>query len=200
MSGQDKQHPEVVVGSGDHPHSWRKPYYLVGGGIIVLLIIALVIVSLLAMSSKSPTTHQNTQPVTVCSTPLITQASQDLAVNDITATAGIDQQVTAMKGYKQDPNCVYIALRYAIMTGNDSASKQYYNQLLTLKQQNGGKFDFSSAFGGQMMSLPSLLAAIKANEANQSAQEQMSTGANGDLQKVDQMYKAAPPSGSNNNQ
>lgn len=200
MSGQNKQNSEVVVGSGDHQHFWRKPYYLVGGGIIALLIIALIIISLLITSSKNPTTSHNKQPPTVCSTPLIVQASQALAVNDITSTGTVDQQVTALKGYKQDPNCVYIALRYAIMTGSDSASKQYYNQLLTLKQQNGGKLEFSPAFGGQIMSLPSLLAAIKANEANQAAQEQMSTGANSDLQQVDQMYKAAPPSGSNNNQ
>lgn len=79
----------------------------------------------------------------VCSDELIKRASEKIEANDIEALEGIQKEVTDIKDYEYDQNCLYIIVRYGLLTGNaqkirdnlDNLKKSYvaggYSQAFT---------------------------------------------------------------------
>lgn len=126
----------------------------------------------------------------VCSPKIIEQANQSIKTNDIAGMGVIDHEVVGLKDYQQDPSCVYVAFRYAIMTGNIEAGKSYYDSLTNMKAKNGG-LQYSSDFAPAPVGLETMQAMLKALESNQSADQVMNRDANQYLNQMDALDKAS---------
>jgi len=122
------------IGSGVKRSS-RKRQLLIGGGAILLLLLGALgfIIWLnsygkgtVAPKPKTATTVQSSNATkSVCSAELIGEANGPLNTSDQTALGPVVDKIMALKGFENDPNCMYVVLLYNIVAGDSSASSKY---------------------------------------------------------------------------
>lgn len=103
--------------------------------------------------TNTGSTTQAVIPKVVCSTGIIQESGAPITNSDQVALGAIVNQIVALKDYDHDPNCLYIALQYALASGDSTSSINYLNKLERVYDPAIG---FSSAFSVPLVSLSTL--------------------------------------------
>jgi hypothetical protein len=104
-------------------------------------------------ANDTVTSAQKMTPSQVCSSDIIGKANAPLAASDQTALAPVVDEITALKDFDHDPNCVYIVLQYSLASGNATQSSDYLNKLNRVYDPVTG---YSHAFSVNIIPISSL--------------------------------------------
>lgn len=133
--------------------------------VILALLILISVVSWYYFVYKSNKISGNLACTSQVNSPLVKTAAEQIYANNITGLASSVHQITRLKNYQQDPNCLYIATSYYLSIGGYQQASSYYHEFTKVYNAKVGFNKNISIVGPSLSKLKLGLAALKQQQA-----------------------------------
>lgn len=99
----------------------------------IIVIISMLIIAIIIFIMTSYFINKNKPITNACSTPasssILQNAKANFANNNVSQLKAVFENIKSLRGYQNDPNCMYIITRYYINTSNLTNAQSSLKQL-----------------------------------------------------------------------
>jgi hypothetical protein len=115
-----------IVTSGNSTLNSKKKKGL--EAILIIVLFILIFFGVFSLVNHKNTKNNNKPTIaTVCSSSILKSSSSDFALSDVTQLGKEVNTIKKLPNYQNDPNCLYVIVKYYINTNNAISAQNYLN-------------------------------------------------------------------------
>ncbi len=118
----------VIIGSNSSFRPSKKMLFI-GGGVVLIAVLGWFAYKQLVSNENSATKSSNS---CVKEDGLLAEAQQLFTYDEVDALGQVAGRIQSLNEYEQDPNCLFVLVRFNILSNNAGEARQYLEKYKTI--------------------------------------------------------------------